>query len=97
HSHPSGESSPSEADIKLTKKLAEVGALLDIRVFGRCAEVALRKASLLTRWKQAAAGRPQQPGWVGKKLAVVFTHQQHQAGSASLCCQVGSHRVVADE
>lgn len=33
HSHPSGESSPSEADIKLTKKLAEVGALLDIRVF----------------------------------------------------------------
>jgi DNA repair protein RadC len=33
HSHPSGESSPSEADIKLTRKLVEVGKLLDINVF----------------------------------------------------------------
>lgn len=33
HSHPSGESSPSEADIKLTKKLVTVGGLLDINVF----------------------------------------------------------------
>lgn len=33
HSHPSGESSPSEADIKLTRKLTEVGKLLDINVF----------------------------------------------------------------
>lgn len=33
HSHPSGESAPSEADITLTKKLTEVGALLDINVF----------------------------------------------------------------
>jgi DNA repair protein RadC len=33
HNHPSGETAPSEADIKLTKKLSEVGALLDINVF----------------------------------------------------------------
>ena len=32
HSHPSGESSPSESDISLTRKLVEVGNLLDIRV-----------------------------------------------------------------
>ncbi|RZK35801.1 MAG: DNA repair protein [Pedobacter sp.] len=32
HSHPSGESSPSEADIKLTKKLAEAGKLLDLQI-----------------------------------------------------------------
>ena len=33
HSHPSGESSPSEEDIKLTRKLSEVGKLLDLKVF----------------------------------------------------------------
>lgn len=33
HSHPSGESGPSEADISLTKRLVEVGKLLDIKVF----------------------------------------------------------------
>jgi DNA repair protein RadC len=33
HNHPSGESAPSGADIKLTRKLSEVGALLDINVF----------------------------------------------------------------
>jgi DNA repair protein RadC len=33
HNHPSGESAPSEADIKLTRNLSEVGALLDINVF----------------------------------------------------------------
>ncbi|WP_231424694.1 RadC family protein [Pedobacter sp. Leaf250] len=33
HSHPSGESSPSEADIRLTKKLAEAGKLLDLQIF----------------------------------------------------------------
>ena len=32
HSHPSGESSPSEADIRLTKKLTEVGKLLDLQI-----------------------------------------------------------------
>lgn len=33
HSHPSGECSPSEADIRLTRKLAEVGKMLEINVF----------------------------------------------------------------
>ncbi|WP_316795060.1 JAB domain-containing protein [Pedobacter agri] len=32
HSHPSGESSPSEADIRLTRKLAEAGKLLDLQI-----------------------------------------------------------------
>ncbi|KLT67093.1 RadC family protein [Pedobacter sp. BMA] len=32
HSHPSGESSPSEADIKLTRKLTEAGKLLDLQI-----------------------------------------------------------------
>ncbi|RZJ83559.1 MAG: DNA repair protein [Chryseobacterium sp.] len=32
HSHPSGESSPSEADIKLTRKLSEAGKLLDLQI-----------------------------------------------------------------
>lgn len=32
HNHPSGESAPSDADIKLTRKLSEVGVLLDIKV-----------------------------------------------------------------
>lgn len=32
HSHPSGESSPSEADIRLTKKLTEAGKLLDLHI-----------------------------------------------------------------
>jgi len=33
HSHPSGESTPSEEDIRLTKKLSEAGKLLDLKVF----------------------------------------------------------------
>lgn len=33
HNHPSGSLRPSEADIKLTKRLAECGKLLDIIVF----------------------------------------------------------------
>ncbi|WP_316846788.1 JAB domain-containing protein [Pedobacter psychrodurus] len=33
HNHPSGESRPSDADIKLTQKLSEAGKLLDIKVF----------------------------------------------------------------
>ena len=33
HSHPSGESSPSESDITLTRKLVEVGKLLDVKIF----------------------------------------------------------------
>jgi DNA repair protein RadC len=33
HNHPSGELSPSQADISLTKKLTEGGKLLDIYVF----------------------------------------------------------------
>ncbi|MEH3114493.1 JAB domain-containing protein [Pedobacter terrae] len=32
HNHPSGDPAPSDADIKLTRKLSEVGALLDIKV-----------------------------------------------------------------
>ncbi|WP_316809182.1 JAB domain-containing protein [Pedobacter agri] len=32
HNHPSGESSPSEADIRLTKRLIEAGKILDIQV-----------------------------------------------------------------
>ncbi|WP_316809133.1 JAB domain-containing protein [Pedobacter agri] len=32
HSHPSGESSPSEADIRLTRKLSEAGKLLDLQI-----------------------------------------------------------------
>ena len=32
HSHPSGESNPSDADLKLTRKLTEVGKLLDINI-----------------------------------------------------------------
>jgi DNA repair protein RadC len=32
HNHPSGESSPSAADLKLTRRLAEIGELLDIPV-----------------------------------------------------------------
>ncbi|WP_316800238.1 JAB domain-containing protein [Pedobacter frigidisoli] len=32
HSHPSGESSPSEADMKLTRKLTEAGKLLDLQI-----------------------------------------------------------------
>jgi DNA repair protein RadC len=33
HSHPSGEASPSEADIRLTRKLTEAGKLLELNVF----------------------------------------------------------------
>lgn len=33
HNHPSGETGPSEADIRLTKRLAEAGELLDIKIF----------------------------------------------------------------
>jgi len=32
HNHPSGEASPSQADISLTKRLVEAGKLLDIQV-----------------------------------------------------------------
>jgi len=32
HSHPSGESGPSEADIKLTRKLTEIGKLLELSI-----------------------------------------------------------------
>jgi len=32
HNHPSGETDPSEADVKLTKRLLEVGELLDIKI-----------------------------------------------------------------
>ena len=32
HNHPSGNSEPSDADIKITRKLKEAGALLDIRL-----------------------------------------------------------------
>jgi DNA repair protein RadC len=32
HNHPSGNLKPSEADIKLTKKLKDAGTLLDIGV-----------------------------------------------------------------
>ncbi|WP_025146570.1 RadC family protein [Pedobacter jeongneungensis] len=32
HSHPSGESNPSEADIRLTRKLTEAGKLLDLPI-----------------------------------------------------------------
>lgn len=32
HNHPSGESGPSEADLKLTRRLVEVGNLLEIKV-----------------------------------------------------------------
>ncbi|RZJ83104.1 MAG: DNA repair protein [Chryseobacterium sp.] len=32
HSHPSGETSPSEADIRLTRKLTEAGKLLDLQI-----------------------------------------------------------------
>ena len=32
HNHPSGNSEPSDSDIKITKKLKEAGALLDIRL-----------------------------------------------------------------
>ena len=33
HNHPSGSTRPSEADVKLTKRLVECGKLLDIIVF----------------------------------------------------------------
>lgn len=32
HNHPSGNNEPSDSDIKITKKLKEAGALLDIRL-----------------------------------------------------------------
>lgn len=32
HNHPSGETDPSDADVKLTKRLLEVGQLLDIKI-----------------------------------------------------------------
>ncbi len=32
HNHPSGNSEPSDADIKITRKLKEAGALLDIQL-----------------------------------------------------------------
>lgn len=33
HNHPSGNLKPSDADITLTKKIAEAGKIMDIRVF----------------------------------------------------------------
>ena len=52
HNHPSGDPSPSRADIELTKEVAKAGATLGVTVhdhlvIGRSRHVSLREAGLM--------------------------------------------------
>ncbi len=52
HNHPSGDPTPSQADLKLTKRLSEAGELVGIRltdhmIFGDCQYVSLRQRGYL--------------------------------------------------
>ena len=63
HNHPSGDPSPSDHDVELTRRLVEAGALLGIEVLdhlilGREGIVSLRAAGLMP---DRAARRPRRP------------------------------------